>query len=115
MSDNAIVKIRRFDPTAEQEPHYETYEVPPEAWNGLKVTDALRYIYENLDHSLSFREPCDQRMCGGCVVSVNNKTVMACDALAEKEMLIEPAANHKVLKDLIVELSREEGGGGDTI
>ena len=115
MSDNAIVKIRRFDPEANSEPGYDTFEVPPEAYKGLKVVDALRYIYENLDNSLAFRETCDQRMCGACAIVVNSKSVLACDALAEKEMVIEPAANRKVLRDLIVDLSRDDGGAGDTI
>jgi len=108
MNDKAIIKIRRFDPTVDKEPRYETYEVPPEGWGGLKVIDTLRYIYENFDPGLSFREPCRQRLCGACTVMVNNKPVLACDALSEKEMVIEPVAKYQVLKDLIVDLSGEK-------
>ena len=107
MSDKAIVKIRRFDPAIDKEPRYETYEVPPEGYDGVKVVDTLRYIYENLDSSLAFRETCYQRICGVCTVMVNNKPVLACDALSEKEMVIEPVANRRVLKDLIIDSSRE--------
>jgi succinate dehydrogenase / fumarate reductase, iron-sulfur subunit len=110
MTEKATVKILRSDPLSNREPGYETFEVPFEAGAGLKVAAVLRYIYENLDPSLSFRETCNQSYCGACLVRVNNRNVLACDALAEKEMIIEPAGNHKVLKDLIVELSREEGG-----
>ncbi len=109
MSDNATIKIRRFDPSVDKEPRYDAYEVPPEGWDGRKVIDTLRYIYENLDPGLSFREPCRQRLCGACTVMVNSKAVLACDALSQKEMVIEPVAKYQVLKDLIVDLSGEKG------
>jgi len=36
---------------------------------------------------------------------VNKKPVLACEAFSEKEMTIEPVPKHRVLKDLIVDLS----------
>ena len=108
MADKAIVKIHRFDPTMDKEPRYETYEVPPEGWDGLKVIDTLRYIYENFDTGLSFREPCRQRLCGACSIMINSKPALACDALSEKEMVIAPIAKYPVIKDLIVDLSGEK-------
>ena len=104
MTDKAIVKIFRFDPTVDKEPRYETYEVQAEAWNNRKVIDVLRYIYENFAPGLSFREPCRQQLCGACGVMVNKKPVLACNAIAEKAMLIEPISKYPVLKDLIVDL-----------
>jgi succinate dehydrogenase/fumarate reductase iron-sulfur protein len=110
MEDNAKVKIFRFDPFKDKEPRYEVYEVPPEGWCDLKIIDTIRYIYEKFAPGLSFREPCRQRLCGGCAIMVNKRPVLACDALAEKEMTIEPVPKYKVLKDLIVDLS----GGKDS-
>jgi succinate dehydrogenase / fumarate reductase iron-sulfur subunit len=101
---NATVKLYRFDPTVDKGPRYETYEVPAEAWNKRKVVDVLRYIYENFAPGLAFREPCRQQLCGACLVMVNKKPVMACEAVAEQEMTIEPPPKRKVLKDLIVEM-----------
>jgi succinate dehydrogenase/fumarate reductase iron-sulfur protein len=111
MKDNARVKIFRFDPMVDKEPRYETYEVPSEAWCGVKIIDTLRYIYEHFAPGLSFREPCRQQLCGGCAVMVNQKPILACDAIAEKEMTIEPVPKYRVLKDLIVDLSGEKGHG----
>ena len=102
--DKATVKIRRFNPAVDKEPRYETYEVPPEGWNGVKVIDTIRYIYENFAPDLSFREPCHQQICGACTLMLNSKPVLACDAFSEKDMLIEPAPNHRLIKDLVVEL-----------
>jgi len=101
------VKIFRFDPSVDQEPRFENYEIPPEGWCGIKIIDTIRYIYENCAPGLSFREPCRQQLCGACTVMVNKKTVLSCDALSEKEMTIEPVPNRRVLKDLIVDLSEE--------
>lgn len=101
--DEATVKVFRFDPTVDKEPRYETYKVPPEVWKGRKITDVLRYIYENLAPGLSFREHCYHHKCGACTIMVNNKPTLACGTLAEKEMLIEPFNTRRLIKDLTVE------------
>ena len=81
----AKVTLFRFDPTVDKEPRHETYHVPAEAWEGRRVIDVLRHIYEHLAPDLSFREPCGVRICGCCTIKVNNnKPVLACDAFAEK-------------------------------
>ena len=103
MRDKAVVTIYRFDPSVDREPRYETYEVPPEGWFGIKVIDTLRYIYETLDPGLSFREPCRQQLCGACAMLVNKKPVLACDAFSEKKMTIEPTRHRQVFKDLVTD------------
>ncbi len=111
MGDSATVKIFRFDPSVDKEPRYETYQVPPVGWNDKKVIDTIRYVYENFAPGLSFREPCRQQVCGACTILVNKKPVLACDAISEREMLIEPRPKHRVLKDLIVDsgITKEDG------
>ena len=107
MTESATVQIYRFDPATDEAPRFESYEVPFEHWHGVKVIDTIRYIYENLAPGLSFREPCRQQVCGGCVMLVNRKPVLTCAVYSEKEMRIEPLHGRKVLKDLIVELEEE--------
>ncbi len=103
MDEHARVTIFRFDPTVDKEARYETYRVPPEGWKDLMVLDTIRYIYENLDGGLSFRESCRfKTVCNACVVRVNNKQVMSCETPATREMLIEPAASFPLIKDLVV-------------
>ncbi len=109
MGESATVTVYRFDPVADVGPRLESYEVPYEHWHGVKVIDTIRYIYETLAPDLSFREPCRQRVCGGCVVLVNKKPVLTCAVLSEKEMVIEPLADRRVLKDLVVALEEEKG------
>ncbi len=104
MENKGTVTILRFDPTVDKEPKYECYEVPYEYWHRVKVIDTLRYIYEVLDPGLSFREPCRQQICGACILLVNKKSVLACEAFSEEKMLIEPISGRVILKDLITEL-----------
>jgi succinate dehydrogenase/fumarate reductase iron-sulfur protein len=109
MSENAIVKVFRYDPTVDKEPRYQTYEVPAEAWQNRKVRETIRYIYENLDGSLSFRESCiAPHVCGACLMLVNKKSALACDVFAEKEMVLEPSPKFRVIKDLVVDFSKEK-------
>ena len=102
--DEATVTVFRFDPTVDEEPRHEAYTVPTEVWDGHKVIDVIRYIYENFAPGLAFREPCGIHVCGSCTIMVISKPVLACDVFAEKEMLIEPLPKHRVIKDLTVEM-----------
>ena len=105
--DNATVRIFRFDPLKDKEPRFESYEVPHEYWCGVKVIDTIRYVYETSAPSLSFREPCRQQVCGACVLLVNKRPVLACGTFSEREMIIEPLPDRRVLKDLIVDLEEQ--------
>lgn len=102
-ADEATVQILRYDPSVDTEPRYEIYHVPEEAWKNRKVIDVISYIYENFAPDLSFREPCRQGICGACNVMINKKPNLACTAIAEQTMVIEPHSKYPVLKDLIVD------------
>jgi hypothetical protein len=49
-----MVKIFRFDPTADKESRYESYEVPQDYWCGVNVIDTIRYIYLKLNKLVAF-------------------------------------------------------------
>ena len=70
--------IREVD----KEARYDSYEVPFEV---MSVLDVIKYIYENLDHTLSFREACKIGWCGSCVVMVSGKAALSCQEMAEEE------------------------------
>ena len=98
-------KISRFDP--EQERHYvSTFEVP--IHKGTTLLDALRYIRDNFDETLSFRHSCRMGVCGSCGMNVNGKPMLACYTqvlhLEANSLVIEPLANFEVIKDLIVDI-----------
>jgi succinate dehydrogenase/fumarate reductase iron-sulfur protein len=98
-------KISRFHP--EQERHYvSTFEVP--IHKGTTLLDALRYIRDNFDETLSFRHSCRMGVCGSCGMNVNGRPMLACYTqvlhLEANSLVIEPLANFEVIKDLIVDI-----------
>ena len=104
MTEEAKVVIIRVNPSKDEKSFQVEYKIPYDAWNGRKIIDVLRYIYENLAPDLAFREPCGHAACGSCTIMVNKKPVLACSTLAEKEMLVEPLTGHRVIRDLVVEM-----------
>ncbi|MDH5780505.1 MAG: succinate dehydrogenase/fumarate reductase iron-sulfur subunit, partial [Candidatus Bathyarchaeota archaeon] len=98
-------KIHRFDP--EHNKHYvSTYDVP--ARTGLTILEALLYIKDNLDGTLTFRHQCRMGQCGSCGVMVNGTPVLACYTqvlqLGVNTLEIEPLSNLPVIKDLVVDV-----------
>jgi succinate dehydrogenase/fumarate reductase iron-sulfur protein len=97
------VSVFRFTPGVDAAPRYQEYRVP---YRGYTVRNVLRYISENIDSSLSFRWACGQGLCRCCVLSVNDKPVMSCKAIASEYMKIDPHPKFKVMKDLVVDLDK---------
>ncbi len=111
MAGEATVTIRRYDPSSDKGPRYETFTVPPEGWVNLTVLDTIRYIYRHLDGGLSFRESCRcKAVCAICTVMLNGKSILACDTPAKEEMLIEPVPNRPLIKDLAVRIGDGPSG-----
>ncbi len=109
MIKNVKFKIRRYDPDSKgrREPYWQAYDI--EIKEGLTVLIALLQIKDRLDGTLTFRSSCRSAICGSCAVMINGFPKLACNTQVlpeyEKkgEMVIEPLANHKVIKDLVVD------------
>ncbi|WP_321506169.1 fumarate reductase (CoM/CoB) subunit TfrB [uncultured Methanoregula sp.] len=95
------VKIRRFDPEKDSEPHFETYTVRTN--DGARVLHVLHAIHDTLDPTLSYRYSCASGQCGSCAVRVNGEPVLACMEEARNNSTIEPL-NLPVKKDLVTDL-----------
>ena len=63
------VKVKRYRPEQDKEPWMQDFEVPYSA--DTSVLDAVQYIKDNLDPSLSFRWSCRMAICGSCGYMVN--------------------------------------------
>ncbi|MFW5898522.1 MAG: succinate dehydrogenase/fumarate reductase iron-sulfur subunit [Candidatus Saliniplasma sp.] len=119
-------KIFRYDG---DEQHYDEFDVPHEP--GQTVLDALFYIQENLDDSLSFRYSCRGAVCGSCAMLINKVPRLACrtqvkpllegedsadikhypaldkgEKIEEGVVLVEPLPHLPVEKDLVVDQDR---------
>jgi fumarate reductase (CoM/CoB) subunit B len=96
------VKVQRFDPGREEEPHLETYTV--EVNEGARVLHVLHAIHDEIDPTLQYRYCCGSGQCGSCAVRVNGEPELACMKEAEDGMVIEPL-RLPIIRDLCVDLA----------
>lgn len=99
------VRVKRYRPEQDKEPWMQDFEVPYSA--DTSVLDAVQYIKENLDPSLSFRWSCRMAICGSCGYMINGVPKLACETfLREYETLeIGPLANFPIERDLVSNIS----------
>ena len=107
MATNITLDIFRYRPEEESEPVYQSYEVPfREDW---VILDALNYIKDNIDGTLSYRWACRMGVCGSCGMMVNGIPVLTCAIFMEKYLpgpiRVEPLSNFPVVRDLVIEMS----------
>jgi len=71
--------------------------------------DALTYIKNNIDPTLSYRRSCREGICGSCSMNCEGTHTLACiakyDQDVSKDEKIMPLGNMFVLKDLIVDMT----------
>ena len=101
------LKIFRFDPQNDMEPHYDTFQVQAEPTD--RLLDCLNKVRWEQDGSLAYRMSCAHGICGSDGMTINGVSALACQKLvqeypASKEILIEPLSVFAVVKDLVVDL-----------
>ncbi len=104
MTDEKIkVNVFRYDPAVDQEPYYQTYNVPWEP--GMSAMTALDYIYNHLDGTLAYYDHagCDLGICSQCTGKINGKSGLFCQTAVKEEITLEPRKKERVLKDLITQ------------
>jgi len=102
--DKITLNVFRFDPKDDESGRYEKYEIRTD--NSMSVLAALRYIYENIDPMVAFRNyECYLGICSSCLMRVNGKNVRACSTLLNPgdEVRIDPIKSKKVIRDLVVD------------
>ena len=107
MAESIRLTVARYRPEDETEPTFQSYEVPyRQDW---VVLDALNYVKDQIDGSLSFRWSCRMGVCGSCGMMINGTPKLTCAVplsdYASKPIQIEPLQFFPVLRDLIVDIS----------
>ncbi|ADC90031.1 succinate dehydrogenase and fumarate reductase iron-sulfur protein [Thermocrinis albus DSM 14484] len=72
----------------------------------MTLLDALWYIKENADPTISFRSMCRAGVCGTCGVKANGKPVLACSVDISSfggRVRVEPLDGLRVIRDLVVD------------
>jgi fumarate reductase iron-sulfur subunit len=106
MSERTVeLEILRYDPDTDDAPRFQTYTVPyHEDW---VILDAINYVKEELDRTLSYRWSCHMAVCGSCGMVINGEPALACHAFLRdypEQIKIEPLHNFPVERDLIVDM-----------
>ena len=108
MPENIALTVSRYRPEEESEPTFQTYDVPyNKDW---VILDALNYIKDQLDGSLTFRWSCRMGVCGSCGMMVNGTPKLTCavplsDYVSSGQIRIEPLQFFPVVRDLVIDMS----------
>ena len=106
MPDTITLEVFRYRPDEEEEPTFDTFEVPyNKSW---VVLDALNYVKDEVDGTLTYRWSCRMGVCGSCGMMVNGVPRLTCSAflrdLLPGPIRIEPLAGFPVERDLVTVL-----------
>lgn len=105
MAESTItLEVFRYHPEKDTEPSFQKYDVPYHTdW---VVLDALNWIKDNLDGTLTFRWSCRMGVCGSCGMMVNGTPRLTCAAFLKEfypsPVRVEPLANFPVERDLVI-------------
>src|SRR3989440_10636314 len=106
MADTITLRVTRYRPEKETKPTFQDYEVP--CRKDWVVLDALNYVKDNLDGTLSFRWSCRMGICGSCGMTVNGEPKLTCATFladyAPGPIRVEPLRNFPVIRDLVIEM-----------
>ncbi len=107
MPETVKLEVTRYRPEQESEPSFATYEVPfRKDW---VVLDALNYIKDRLDGTLSFRWSCRMGVCGSCGMRVDGEPKLTCATFLADYLpgpiRVEPLEHFPIVRDLVVDLS----------
>ena len=107
MAEQIALEVTRFSPERDKEPSVQSFDVPlRKEW---VVLDALNYVKDKVDGSLSFRWSCRMGVCGSCGMMVNGEPKLTCATFltdyAPGPVRVEPLKNFPVMRDLIVEIT----------
>ncbi len=107
MAETIALEVARYRPETDTEPVFQRYEVPlREDW---VVLDALNYIKDKVDGSLSFRWSCRMGICGSCGMTVNGEPKLTCATFLSSydpgPIRIEALKNFPVIRDLVIDMT----------
>ena len=107
MDETITLDVTRYRPEQETEPTSQQYEAPlRKDW---VILDALNYIKDRVDCTLSYRWSCRMGICGSCGMMVNGEPKLTCATFladyAPGPIRVEPLRYFPVIRDLVTDLT----------
>ncbi len=102
---DVTLRIRRYNPEADDAPHWEEYAVTAEPTD--RVLDLLHQVKWYQDGTLTFRRSCAHGVCGSDAMLINGRNRLACEYLvkdAGTKITVEAIRGMDVVKDLLVDM-----------
>ncbi len=99
--------IYRWDPDSGENPRVDSYQIDLDKC-GPMVLDALIYIKNDIDPTLTFRRSCREGICGSCSMNIGGTNTLACTkGIAEYkgDISIYPLPHMQVRKDLVPDMT----------
>ncbi|MEM6972117.1 MAG: succinate dehydrogenase iron-sulfur subunit [Pseudomonadota bacterium] len=100
-------QIYRWDPDTPDNPRVDTYFVDLDDC-GPMILDAIIYIKNKIDPTLTFRRSCREGICGSCAMNIDGTNTLACLKGMDEikgTVKIYPLPHMPVVKDLIPDLT----------
>jgi len=107
-----VFHVYRWDPEdlndkgEPKNPRIDSYEIDLDTC-GPMVLDALLYIKDKIDSTLTFRRSCREGICGSCSMNIGGTNTLACTQAIEDfsgDVKIYPLPHMGVVKDLVPDL-----------
>ncbi len=100
-------RIYRWDPETGENPRMDTYFVNLDDC-GPMILDAILWIKNKVDPTLTFRRSCREGICGSCSMNIDGANTLACTkAISDTSgpITIRPLPHMDVVKDLVPDLT----------
>jgi len=101
------ITVTRYDPEKSSERYTQSYSIPYK--EDMVVLDALNYIKNHVDGTLTHRWSCRMGVCGSCGMTVNGDPTLTCATFLRDyypgEVRVDPLANFPVIRDLVIDIS----------
>lgn len=96
-------EVYRYDPDLNDDPRLDTFEVDLDDC-GPMTLDALIWIKNKVDPSLTFRRSCREGVCGSCAMNLDGTNWLACTRCISdmsRRATVYPLANMRIIKDFV--------------
>lgn len=100
-------KVYRWDPDTGDNPRLDEYKIDLDKC-GPMVLDALLYIKNEIDSTVTLRRSCREGICGSCAMNIDGSNTLACLKPIEEvksDVKVTPLPHLPVIKDLIPDIS----------